>query len=212
MIRLIAVGTLVLMTVVMAYGSDNGGWGKAPDACELGTYMDFGIGLRVNELDKVKADPLVSLGISQKFARNISWLADLDYRHHSTFGRQGEARTYGFSMGIVAEDDLGSLRPFLGAGISWKRYEVTRFGEGFEETKLGILLLAGFSLPVDRSSAIQFGIKHIHNAERSHFAIAAQDVTTPPEPDPRPGETIGYGGTSFLYNPTELFVKYRFKL
>ena len=164
--------------------------------------MDLGVGFRINHLDQVDADPLLSVGISRRFVKNASWQAEIEYRNRSRLNSNWEARTYGFNMAMVAEDHLGVIRPFVGAGLSWKPYDGNQWGQSFEETKLGVLIMGGFTIPVEGEASIQFGVKHIHNASTS-YPIYAAEAATPPI---REGDIIYSSGRNNLYNPTELFV------
>lgn len=210
MIKKIFVFTAMLLLATAASASDGSAWGNPEPVSGQGTFMDIGVGLRINHLEQINADPLLSLGFTRKFSRNGGWMAEVDFRNRTTMGNGAEIRTFGFNMGLTIEDHLGPMRPLVGAGISWKRYEGHQYSSTFEDTKLGLMLLAGFVLPLDENSAIQFGIKYIRNASGGSSPIVAPSAATPPIHEGY--EFPYYYNTNYLYNPTELFVKYRFEL
>ena len=197
-------------------------WGTTspePDATSSGHQIALGVGFRLDNRERVDAEPMLSGQYLWYASSNFALKVDLGFNLRTDISSNSHARTVAFGFGMRLQPSVASnmpqpfWTPFVEFDISTLRYDGKLGGRNYSEIKPGLGLAAGLSFKIEESATIDILVHQaFNNVERR--VTCGNEPSILPQLGDFPHFWVGMGGygADGLYNPTNLIVRYRVAL
>ncbi len=171
--------------------------------------IGFSVGYRTDERSYTSSNPQFTLQFLHFLAPALALKADLGFTDRTKFGDGSHARSYSYGAGFRFQRPEKLITPWGELGLVIHTYQASSVGNSSSYSRTGVLGRAGFSFRLSNNSQIDLGAEHVLNSTSDY--TLADSGPMPPAPGHLP--CCGTSAVSDkLFNPTHVFVRYRFGL
>ncbi len=175
--------------------------------------IGFSVGYRTDETKYTNAHLTFTGQFLHFVTQHFALKADLGYTHRTTFGRSW-ARTISYGAGFRLQQPEKVITPWIELGLAIHRHTGELGDNDYGETRYGPQGGIGLSFKLSKVTRVDIGIQHVVNAVTEIQTVYSPGPLPPDPPDPVNLWSCGGGSASAdeVYNPTHVFVRYRFGL
>lgn len=213
-IKLCKVALVTLTVILISTIGHAQDWIESSGGMPPESHYQIGISIqyRTDNRSEIDTRPQFLVQLMKYTGNQRAWYTAFGYCPNTDFAFNSQTETYSLETGLRVQQQMRLFSPFFDFGLKHEYYRGRLDGRSLYHNKLGLSLRLGASLRLGGKTRLDFGLQHLLNSRESE-PVYVSGSPTPPEREGFP-QDIGLGGPDLfhLYNPTHLYLHYRFGL